>query len=139
MIEDLRAHFVQRWNFIYNEKYDVRSEKNYKPLKLALNDIPDGYYKADGKNILKLEAGDRNVDDPDSPIEHRHALHLPGGTGSIFDRTMNRFGPGPRIPTGLEDSSHPSGMSVQLVRSCTKWSNGVPTEVSCVDFWHRLS
>ena len=130
MVEDLRAHFVQRWNFIYNEKYDVRKDKKYQPLRLTLNDIPDGYYKADGKNILKLKTGQRDVDDPDSPVEHRHTFHLPGGTGSIFDRTMNRFGPGPRIPTGLENTPHPSGISVQLVRSCTKWSNGVSTEVS---------
>ena len=32
VVEDLRDHFVQRWNFIYNEKYDVRKETRYAKL-----------------------------------------------------------------------------------------------------------
>ncbi len=32
VIEDLRAHFAQRWNFIYFEKYDVRSDARYHPI-----------------------------------------------------------------------------------------------------------
>lgn len=31
---DLSVHFVQRWNFIYNEKYDVRKDARYTPLTL---------------------------------------------------------------------------------------------------------
>ena len=34
-MEDLRAHFVQRWNFIYTEKYDVRQDVRYSPLTFA--------------------------------------------------------------------------------------------------------
>ena len=132
MVEDLRAHFVQRWNFIYNEKYHLLEEKRYTSLTLNVKDIPDGYYKADGKNIYKVQV-EANREDPDAPnTEHHHHFHLPGGPGSIFDRGLNRFGPGPRISTGLFDPT-PSGMSIQLVRSCTRWSNGISTEVSWVD------
>ena len=36
-MEDLRAHFVERWNFIYKEKYDVRQDVRYSPLTFAGN------------------------------------------------------------------------------------------------------
>ena len=32
VVGSLHSHFVQRWNFIYNEKYDVRSDTRYSRL-----------------------------------------------------------------------------------------------------------
>ena len=32
VVEDLKLHFVERWNFIYNEKYDVRKDARYTRL-----------------------------------------------------------------------------------------------------------
>ncbi|KAK3059427.1 hypothetical protein LTS18_010899, partial [Coniosporium uncinatum] len=32
VVEDLRGHFVDRWNFIYNEKYNVRKDVRYSRL-----------------------------------------------------------------------------------------------------------
>ncbi|KAL8669348.1 MAG: hypothetical protein Q9168_006053 [Polycauliona sp. 1 TL-2023] len=37
VVEDLKAHFVERWNFIYNEKYDVRKDVRYSRLTLDQN------------------------------------------------------------------------------------------------------
>lgn len=37
VVEDLRAHFVERWNFIYNEKYDVRGDRRYSRLTFNEN------------------------------------------------------------------------------------------------------
>ncbi|KAL9128488.1 MAG: hypothetical protein Q9217_002838 [Psora testacea] len=37
VVEDLRAHFVERWNFIYNEKYDVRKDVRYSRLSFSQN------------------------------------------------------------------------------------------------------
>ena len=34
VVEDLKLHFVERWNFIYNEKYDVRKDVRYSKLSL---------------------------------------------------------------------------------------------------------
>ncbi|OAT06582.1 phospholipase D [Blastomyces gilchristii SLH14081] len=33
-VEDLRRHFVERWNFIYDEKYNVRQDSRYSRLVL---------------------------------------------------------------------------------------------------------
>ena len=35
VVEDLRSHFTDRWNFIYNEKYDVRKDVRYNRLAFA--------------------------------------------------------------------------------------------------------
>ena len=34
VVEDLKNHFAQRWNFIYNEKYDVRKDARYSRITL---------------------------------------------------------------------------------------------------------
>ena len=34
VVEDLKEHFAQRWNFIYNEKYDVRKDSRYSRITL---------------------------------------------------------------------------------------------------------
>lgn len=35
VVQDLRRHFVDRWNFIYDEKYNVRKDVRYSKLSLA--------------------------------------------------------------------------------------------------------
>ncbi|KAH7330517.1 hypothetical protein BKA65DRAFT_528037 [Rhexocercosporidium sp. MPI-PUGE-AT-0058] len=106
VVQDLRAHFVQRWNFIFEEKYDVRKDPKYTGLTFNANGIPEGYYLENGSNSIPF-SGD--------------------GHGSIFDR----------LRRGDVDNSGSSygdrgslGMSIQLVRSCTEWSNGVAKEHS---------
>lgn len=129
VVEDLRAHFVQRWNFIYDEKYDVRKDERY--TALTLQDIPDGYYHEDGKNVRSIlgDLTNRDEEDPDVPSEARpHRFHLPGGSGSIFDRVRSGFTDIGKGYGGGEQ--YPSGMSIQLVRSCARWSHGVSTEHS---------
>lgn len=39
VVDDLRFHFVERWNFIYNEKYDVRKDVRYTRLLFNQREI----------------------------------------------------------------------------------------------------
>lgn len=39
VVEDLQLHFVGRWNFIYNEKYDVRRDVRYSRLTFKLQEV----------------------------------------------------------------------------------------------------
>lgn len=127
IVEDLRAHFVQRWNFIFNEKYDRSQKDKYRPLSLTTTDVPDGYYKDDGMTVQGVEAVEDRDDDPEE--DSRRHFHLPGGAGSIYDSIQSGFRD--NISRFTERGvSQSSGMSIQLVRSCTRWSNGCSTEVS---------
>jgi phospholipase D1/2 len=133
VVEDLRAHFAQRWNFIYNEKYDVQKDKRYHPLTLTFDDIPDGYYHPDGRNV-RLVPKERNIDldDPDSPSnQHGHFSGLSSRAGTFYDKLRDDMHDGvdhfSRHSTGFKEPI--SGMAIQLIRSCSRWSNGVATEV----------
>ncbi|TKA73070.1 hypothetical protein B0A49_02153 [Cryomyces minteri] len=73
VVEDLRAHFVERWNFIYNEKYDVRKDVR-KALAPPIPQIYSSNMETTGvqkANIITLAV----VDEASSwshgvPIEH---------------------------------------------------------------------
>lgn len=39
VVEDLQLHFVERWNFIYNEKYDVRKDVRYSRLTFKQQEV----------------------------------------------------------------------------------------------------
>lgn len=126
VVQDLRAHFVQRWNFIFKEKYDVPG-KEYVPLSLGSNGITESYYNDDGFNLTPLKEqkkdGDSEFGPPQgeyqqeaAPVRHHHF--------SAFRQQFSQH-------QVQSQEQGPSGVAIQLVRSCTKWSNGVPLEVSC--------
>lgn len=126
VVEDLRAHFVQRWNFIFNEKYDKSQKDKYAPLSLTTSQIPDGYYKDNGLTAQGVESIEDYDDHPEE--ESRRHFHLPGGAGSVYDTIRGEFRN--NMPHLREREVQNSGMSIQLVRSCARWSNGDATEVS---------
>lgn len=39
VVEDLQLHFVERWNFIYNEKYNVRKDVRYSRLSFKQRQV----------------------------------------------------------------------------------------------------
>jgi phospholipase D1/2 len=115
MVEDLRAHFVQRWNFIYKEAY--ASDKKYAPLSLTPAQIPDNYYKHNG---------------------HLARTATVASAAHSWFHLLRRLGTMPlRVPT-FKPEERVTGLSIQLVRSCAEWSNGVPTEVRAINLHSRL-
>ncbi|RDW82884.1 phospholipase D [Coleophoma crateriformis] len=129
VVQDLCAHFVQRWNFIYFEKYDVQQDAQYAALTMPSFGESNPIYKADGTVAALPEIGEA-IQSHEGENNHHHHFHLPGGAGSIFDRLQSGFNSGVQRNLGHEWTQHPSGMSIQLVRSCSKWSHGVETEHS---------
>ncbi|PBP16351.1 phospholipase [Diplocarpon rosae] len=127
VVDDLRAHFVQRWNFIYSEKYNVREDPRYTGLTFSATEIPEGYYQENGMNVTGPGAADEENSAPEfseDPRGSTHRFHLPGGRGSIFDGFRSRYDES----AGAGQSN--TGTSIQLLRSCAKWSNDVPKEHS---------
>ena len=182
-MEDLQAHFVERWNFIYNEKYDVRKDVRYSRLTIqqsteGMNQQPQsqhdyspsygaqsaGYSQSQSPPapyanyqsgntgqpyfppppVSGLRTQDRRMesdgrtafgvpeDTQESRHHHLHQLERETAAG-IRDRMENRFH---RMENQLFDESGSgappaaTGVSCQLLRSCTKWSHGVATEHS---------
>ena len=214
VVEDLRAHFVERWNFIYNEKYDVRKDTRYSRLTFTQNtagtvpyqtsqasppasqphqryqpqqagsqhvDSSQGYGgyppppqgrppnthgqppqayggQPSGANqgqvpyfppppVSSRDIGGQSYDEEDAArgmseymatpgSHHQHRERLEEKAETLQENMMGRFEAGRQYMSGnehyskLHGRSQDAGISCQIVRSCTKWSHGVPTEHS---------
>lgn len=125
VVEDLKAHFVQRWNFIYYEKYDVRNQVRYQPL----------VYKPMRVGIIghpyNTQGGDAG--DAENEIDGQyHGFRMK--MKEQFDTGRQRLEAGLREEFFGEAEHLPSGplggVHCQIVRSCAKWSHGVAVEHS---------
>ena len=179
VVEDLRAHFVERWNFIYEEKYDVRKDSRYSRLTFTQNvagvvphEVSQGRptasqsqhaYHGQGANTSEANQGQtpyispppvsyrdisgQRSDEEDaargmgdyiaaSGSHHQYRERFEEKATTLEENMMGRFEVGRQYMTGnqhhsnLYGHSQEAGMSCQIVRSCTKWSHGVPTEHS---------
>ncbi|KAG9674357.1 phospholipase D/nuclease, partial [Aureobasidium melanogenum] len=117
VVEDLRRHFAERWNFVYNEKYRSKNENDrYGPL---------------------------HVPESRTGIVHHEYPSAPGAPlpEHMRERMMERWEEGRERMEGFREqvrhhfpySGHPPpppGMPCQIMRSCSKWSHGTKTEHS---------
>ena len=94
-VQDLRQHFVERWNFIYYDKYDARGLEKHKPLDASFFDGGHGFHRQQLKDKVK-----EKLRDPQQP--------------SYYDNRDEYE----RRDTG------PEGVRLQICRSSAKWSHG---------------
>jgi phospholipase D1/2 len=143
-VEDLRAHFVQKWNFIYNDEYSVINERHYETL--TMGPTSGITYNADGSDIHVGSLTKRFTG------SHAHA-HTSGAIPEVpsapqkGDQSHHHFHPEPgsfldsveghiyhgakNLVAQHRDVEVSAGkIAVQLVRSSARWSHGIPTEVS---------
>ncbi len=210
VVEDLRAHFVERWNFIYNEKYDVRKDTRYSRLTFAQNAAgtvphqasqpyypsrpqqpgyqnaslpqdsggyppapqgrtPQAYgqspqaYSGQPANstattqgqvpyfppppVSTRDIGGQRSDEEDAArgmgeyvappgSHHQYRERFEEEAATLQENVMERFEAGRQYMSGnehygkLHGHSQEAGIPCQIVRSCTKWSHGIPTEHS---------
>ena len=209
VVEDLRAHFIERWNFIYNEKYDVRKDTRYSRLTFTQNaagTVPhqvsqapppgsqpyqpygaqqpgyqaagssqsfEGYpppsqgrsSQAYGQSAGSSEAVQQQVphfppppssnqdisgqrSDEENAVRgmdeymappashHQYRERFEEKAATMEENMMERFEAGRQYMSGnqhhskLYGHSQEAGIPCQIVRSCTKWSHGIPTEHS---------
>lgn len=153
-MEDLRAHFVERWNFIYNEKYDVRKDVRYSRLTFVQNTagavahqdfsapLPGSRpYQQQGQGQVPYfpppPVSDRGIGEEDQGSgEHSHHERMEDEARGLGRSMKGRLEQGKQYMSGNEHYGkvhghfQEAGIACQIVRSCTKWSHGVPTEHS---------
>ncbi len=140
IIEDLQAHFAQRWNYIYREKYGILGGKRYRPLSIRPTQGLDAVYHADGSNLhigvasQKLAGSHANAeveDDMPTPAgafprrDNEPHHHLSHALASMVSKFRLEDGDQQREIGYIEGA-----MAVQLTRSCARWSHGISIEVS---------
>lgn len=103
-VEDVCAHFVQRWNFEYDLQYGADLSGRLQPL--ALSGL-SGRYHDNGTKV------------------HTFVMTERAGLGGQSS---------PRVIEGVHpsegnDVTNDAGLSVQVIRSVGRWSHGTLTEV----------
>ena len=125
VVEDLKDHFAQRWNFIYYEKYDVRKQDRYKPLP----------YRPSRAGIIghpyQQSTAGAEIEGEGQYQGFREKMHERYQRGQeILGDSIDRM----HYARDGTDAGYPSGplggMHCQIMRSCAKWSHGVPLEHS---------
>lgn len=108
-VQDLRRHFVGRWNYIFDEKYHTREDQRYYKLSLE-GQVFDRPWIPEGLR---------------PNIHHHSHNHFEGLREPVHEGAYDL-----RHRFGHYFAQEPGSIPCQLVRSCTKWSNGTPTEHS---------
>ncbi|KAF2838276.1 phospholipase D/nuclease [Patellaria atrata CBS 101060] len=159
VVQDLQTHFIQRWNFIYDEKYTSRNDTRYTRLSLSQGSghVHHGVMHHHGqgqpyaqpsqqgrRGIEEDEYGERGFGDDSrgdrgflsgsrGGFRQKLQQKLDEGRQEFESRYGDHFTPEHH---GYEESpaSRPrGGAAVQLTRSCAKWSHGVTVEHSIAD------
>ena len=146
VVEDLRAHFVERWNFIFNEKYDIGVARY---SRLTFRENTAGAIPLTGQQLQPNQGSPPNASGqapyfPPPPTsdggaggEYNQASGMGGAAAVIRGRVINgmhhvqdQYLSGNEHHSRLHGEFQDAGISCQIARSCTKWSHGVPTEHS---------
>jgi phospholipase D1/2 len=115
VVEDLKEHFVQRWNFIFDEKMESRDDPKYN--KLVHTSSPGGYV---------TKTGDAEEDEN---FAEEVKEKMKGKFGEIADK-IGHHGHHWRGEVQASVAQPQVGsLNCQIVRSAARWSNGTPLEV----------
>lgn len=166
VVEDLRRHFVERWNFIYDTKYQSRQDSRYSRLALHGRPSSSAGQPPSSQRDLSYEPPP-----PEQSSEVPYFPPPPTEESQSLQRGLDDYNDGGESERGLGDergfsgfhslrgrlasqvhhyqdryfSGHgrhharPAGnITCQIVRSCSKWSHGVETEHSIADAYAAI-
>ena len=138
-VQDLRTHFSQRWNFIYDEKYSKKASR-YERLDPTRSGAQQGG--------VYTPPQQRGFDGEGEGQGERGLFgHGQGGDGGFrqkmysqinegYHQVEQRYGHhGYQQEQGgqshAEHSSQGGNSTAQIARSSAKWSHNITTEVNC--------
>ncbi|KAK6360629.1 hypothetical protein TWF730_006765 [Orbilia blumenaviensis] len=144
-VDDLKTHFMQRWNFILESKYGLKDTK-YHPLEVPVHShggqhghVSLGHaaskLKSGVKGIMGFQGGEyeegRHSDDDDPRDKGRRRQDRyeeeqtrAGGHGGYYQQPQHYQQQPPAHP----HNDHPT--NCQIVRSISPWSHNMKTEHS---------
>lgn len=136
VVQDLRTHFSQRWNFIYDEKYSKKATRYAR-----LPDTSSGAQEAPisgQQREFEGEEGQRGFGGDDRGEDGERGLFGRGGGNHLRQKLHSKFdefehGGGSyqsSQQSHVEHSSQRGGSDCQITRSSAKWSHNINTEVS---------
>ena len=138
-VEDLRAHFAQRWNFIYFEKYDVRGQANYHPIdfKESRLGIVGAPYKKTEDGEIEGRGHYKSFEERMHHQFERGKRKLEEGRKKFEEGKIKTHGGKPAHPSPSPETMHGT-LQCQIIRSCAKWSHGVSVEHSIANAYIEI-
>ncbi|KAF2122858.1 hypothetical protein BDV96DRAFT_9074 [Lophiotrema nucula] len=145
-VQDLRTHFSQRWNFIYDEKYS-KKDSRYSRLSASGSGAQEGGYFPPPPQQRGFEGdeGERGFGDNDDDREEGErglfGRHSGGGFRDklkqefhqVEGRYGQQYGGSQQDQYQQSHATHGSqrgGVDCQITRSSAKWSHNIATEHS---------
>ncbi|KAJ4351315.1 uncharacterized protein N0V89_006654 [Didymosphaeria variabile] len=143
-VQDLRTHFSQRWNFIYDEKYSKKDTRYARLPDTSSGAQQGGIYPPSQQRGFDGEEGEgeRGFGGDDEGQEGERGLFGRGGgegggfRNKLYNRAQQEFGRHGHHEEGQQHQSHAQHGSqrgsadCQLTRSSAKWSHNISTEHS---------
>jgi phospholipase D1/2 len=130
-VQDLRTHFTQRWNFIYDGKY---SKKNSDSRYSRLSETSSQQRGFDGEEGEGQGQRGLGADEGDEGSGERGLFGHGGGLRQKLYSRVNQYGhpdDNQQEPQShAEHSSQHGRKDCQLTRSSAKWSHNISTEHS---------
>ncbi|XP_014560613.1 hypothetical protein COCVIDRAFT_34248 [Bipolaris victoriae FI3] len=125
VVQDLRTHFTQRWNFIYDEKYSKKATRYAR-----LPDTSSGAQQAPTQQRdFEGDEGERGFGGHE---EGDRGIFGHGGLRQKMYSKFDQYGQGhgsyqPHQQSHAEHSSQKGGVDCQITRSSAKWSHNLVT------------
>jgi phospholipase D1/2 len=142
VVQDLRTHFAQRWNFIYDAKYSKKATRYARIPDTSSGAQQGGIYPPPSEQQRGFE--DENDGQRGFGSDEQGERGLFGHSGGFRQKIVSRVNEGyhqmeSQYGHGQDGSSQQShaehgaqrgGSDCQITRSSAKWSHNISTEVS---------
>lgn len=137
VVQDLRTHFAQRWNFIYDEKYSKKATRYSRIPDTSSGAQQGGVYPPPPiqQRGFENEEGQRGFGDDDRNEYGERGLFSHGEGGGLRQKLYNKVNQGYHEfeqhhgqhqdfqQSHAEHSAQKGGADCQITRSSAKWSH----------------
>src|SRR5690242_14808717 len=119
VVQDLRTHFSQRWNFIYDEKYGKKDTRYARLSDTGSGDQQRGFGGG--------QEGERGLFGPGGGLGQK----IFSKVNQQYHEFEHQYGheEGAGQQSHAEHSAQQGGVDAQITRSSAKWSHNITTEV----------